>query len=102
MFDGEQRAKYLAQPFGIYGFTMYDMVLRGDSMGGFSTLMVYTVNVGSWYSLGMIDEAEARDGAEVVVVWGEAYGGSNKPTVERHVQTEIRATICTKSPALAR
>lgn len=101
MFGGAHRAKYLAQPYGIYAFTMYDKVLRGDTMVGFSTLMAYTVNLGSWYSLGMIDEAEARDGAEVVVVWGEENGGSAKPTVERHVQTEIRATIHPKSPALA-
>jgi syringate O-demethylase len=27
------------------------------------------------------------------VVWGEGGRGSSKPTVERHVQTEIRATV---------
>jgi hypothetical protein len=27
------------------------------------------------------------------VVWGEEGGGSTKPTVERHVQAEIRATV---------
>jgi hypothetical protein len=26
-------------------------------------------------------------------VWGEPGGGSKKPTVERHVQTEIRAIV---------
>src|ERR1700759_4654714 len=81
--------------------TMYDRVLNGNSMVGFSTLMAYTVNLGAWYSLGMIDEASAQDGPEVVVVWGEENGGSDKPTVERHAQTEIRATIRTGSPALS-
>ena len=26
-------------------------------------------------------------------VWGEEDGGTSKPTVERHVQTEIRAVV---------
>jgi syringate O-demethylase len=29
----------------------------------------------------------------VTFVWGEEGGGSSKPTVERHVQTEIRAIV---------
>jgi syringate O-demethylase len=29
----------------------------------------------------------------VTFVWGEEGGGSSKPTVERHVQLEIRATV---------
>lgn len=100
MFNGVQRAKYLAQPYGIYAYTMYDKVLSGDRMVGWSTLMAYTENLGAWYSLGMIDEADAQDGAEFVIVWGEENGGTAKPTVERHVQTKIRATLRTKSPAL--
>ena len=40
----------------------------------------------------MLDENVA-DGSEVVVVWGEENGGSAKPIVERHVPTEIRATV---------
>ena len=35
-------------------------------------------------------------GTEVVFHWGEEGGGSTKPTVEAHVQTEIRAIV---SPA---
>lgn len=29
----------------------------------------------------------------MTVVWGEQDGGSAKPQVERHVQTDIRATV---------
>jgi syringate O-demethylase len=32
-------------------------------------------------------------GTEVVLVWGEENGGSAKPVVERHAQTEIRAIV---------
>jgi hypothetical protein len=35
----------------------------------------------------------SEPGTEVTVVWGEEGGGTSKPTVERHVQTEIRATV---------
>jgi hypothetical protein len=55
----------------------------------------YSVNVGGWSSLAVIDEDRILDGAEVTVVWGEEGGGSAKPTVERHVQAEVRATIST-------
>ena len=43
-------------------------------------------------------EKQAVDGAEVIVTWGEEDGGSSKPTVERHRQTEVRATLCTSRP----
>jgi len=32
-------------------------------------------------------------GKEVTLVWGEPNGGTTKPTVEPHVQTEIRAVV---------
>ena len=32
-------------------------------------------------------------GTEVTLTWGEHGGGSSKPTVERHRQVEIRATV---------
>jgi hypothetical protein len=32
-------------------------------------------------------------GTEVTLVWGEENGGSAKPVVERHEQTELRAVV---------
>ena len=32
-------------------------------------------------------------GTEGTLVWGEEGGGTTKPTVERHAQVEIRATV---------
>jgi hypothetical protein len=32
-------------------------------------------------------------GTQVTLIWGEESGGSSKPTVERHTQIEIRATV---------
>ena len=40
----------------------------------------------------MVDE-DVPDNTEVNVVWGEEDGGSAKPVVERHIQTNIRATV---------
>jgi len=90
------RYKYMETPNAYYSILPFDKVLMGDRMVGLSTYTVYTANVRSWFSLAMIDEDVAVDGTEVSVVWGEEDGGSPKPIVERHVQTEIKATVSTK------
>ena len=46
--------------------------------------------------MAMVDEKHVVDGAEVHIVLGEEGGGSAKPTVERHVQRTIRATLHTR------
>lgn len=95
-FDGgTERAKYLAAPYSTYATYPADAVRIGDQLVGISTRTGYTVNVGSWFSLAMIDEQYAADGTHVVLVWGEDGGGTDKPTVELHAQTEIRAVVST-------
>jgi len=44
-------------------------------------------------SLAMVGPEHSEPGTEVVLVWGEENGGTSKPTVEPHVQVEIRATV---------
>jgi syringate O-demethylase len=44
-------------------------------------------------TLAIVEPEYAEPGTEVTLVWGEEGGGSAKPTVEPHVQTEIRATV---------
>ena len=95
LFDGDQRAKYLDTPLARYARVMLDQVLVGDRRVGLSTLSGYTVNIGHWCSVAFVDEADAVDGAEVEILWGEENGGTRKPNVERHAQTPIRATIST-------
>lgn len=87
-----ERCKYMEMPNAYYSILPFDKVLAGDRMIGLSTYTVYTANVRGWFSLAMLDE-EIADGSEVTVVWGEEDGGSSKPIVERHIQTEIRATV---------
>jgi len=96
LFDGEkERAKYLGAPYAVYAGYPADEVRVGDELVGISTRTGYTVNVGAWSSLAMVDERHAVDGTEVTVVWGEPGGGTAKPTVERHAQTEVRAVLST-------
>ena len=96
LFDGPgERAKYLAAPYSTYSTYPSDAVRIGDELVGISTRSGYTVNVGAWSSLAMVDERHAVDGTEVTLVWGEPTGSTRKPTVERHAQTEVRAVLST-------
>jgi len=96
LFGTDARAKYMEVPSAHYSTGPHDKVLIGDRLVGLSLYVVYTVNVNGWFSLAMIDEADVVDGAEVTVIWGEENGGTAKPTVERHVQTKVRATLSTR------
>jgi vanillate/3-O-methylgallate O-demethylase len=100
LYGGENRTKYLDTPLGRYARVHWDAVEDGDGgrQIGVSTLCAYTVNVGDWMSVGFVDEADATEGSEVTLVWGEEDGGSAKLAVERHVQTSIRATLSRRPP----
>jgi len=92
---GEGRTKYMTQPFTEYALSENDVIHVGGRPVGRSTYCSYTVNIGSFASIAMIDEEYAANGTEVTLVWGEPDGGTSKPGVERHEQTEIRATVRT-------
>ena len=75
----------------------YDTVLDSDgSTAGISLYVVYTVNLGDFVSLAMLDESTAVDGTELTVVWGQADGGASNPFMLPHVQTTVRATVSTR------
>jgi vanillate/3-O-methylgallate O-demethylase len=84
--------KYIDLPLANYATLPYDKVLKGGKTVGISTYTGYTYNERAMVSLGIV-ENEVAEGSEVVVVWGEEGGGSSKPTVERHGQVQIRATV---------
>ena len=88
-------AKYLDIPASNYATLPRDTVLAGDRCVGAAVYTGYTVNVGGWSSLAVVDESVARDGEQLTVVWGEPGGGTAKPTVERHTQAEVRVTVST-------
>lgn len=86
--------KYIEWPTADYAtLGQRDQVLVDGKMVGLSTFCGYSANERKMLSLAMLDPAYAEPGTEVVVLWGEADGGSRKPRVERHRQMEIRATV---------
>ncbi len=93
LFQTGDRAKFLDIPASHYATLPYDMVLQNGNMVGISCYPIYTSNFRRWISLAMIDENASSVGSEVTIRWGEPDGGSAKPLVERHVQTDVRATI---------
>ena len=90
--DGDH-FKYLDMPAAHYSSCPRDEVLADGRPIGLSVYAAYTIAVGSWFSIGIIDEDAVDFGREVLLTWGEPDGGTRKPTVEPHVQTSIRATM---------
>ena len=90
------RAKYMEFPSAVYSMHPFDAVLVDGKNVGLSTWIGYSSNEGKMLTLAMIDEAHAEPGTQVTLLWGEPNGGTRKPTVEPHVQAEIRAIV---SPA---
>ena len=84
--------KYIDLPLSNYASASYDKVLREGKTVGFSMFSGYSYNERSMLSLGVVDP-DVEVGSEVRILWGEAGGGSQKTTVERHKQIEIRAIV---------
>lgn len=87
------RAKFMEYPSAVYAMHPFDQVLQDGKMVGLSTWIGYTANEGKFLTLAMVDESVATPGTQVTLLWGEPDGGTRKPTVERHVQTEIKAVV---------
>jgi len=93
MFNAGDRFKYMDIPASHYAILPYDMITKGGKQVGISTYPVYTTNGRVWISLSMVNEEYSAPGTQVTVVWGEPDGGTLKPTVERHIQTTIAASV---------
>jgi glycine cleavage system aminomethyltransferase T len=93
LFEEGDRYKYMDIPASHYATMPYDLVTRNGRPVGLSHYPVYTSNLRSWISLAILEPEAAQPGTEVSIVWGEPGGGSRKPSVERHVQTEVRAEV---------
>ena len=93
MFQKEGRAKFMDWPSAVYSMHPYDRVIVDDETVGVSTWIGYSANEGKMLTLAVVDAEYAEPGTEVIFVWGEEGGGTAKPTVEPHVQVEIRAVV---------
>ncbi len=87
------RFKYFDFPSSVYSTLPYDKVTFQGQTVGISTWIGYSSNERKHLTLAMIDSEHAKHGHEVKLVWGEEGGGSKKPTVERHIQTELRGIV---------
>ncbi|HLY54176.1 MAG TPA: hypothetical protein VKS60_01385 [Stellaceae bacterium] len=92
-FGKTNRAKFIEFPSAVYSMHPFDSVLVHGKIVGVSTWVGYSANEGRMLTLAVIDSEHAEPGTEVTFLWGESGGGSSKPTVERHVQAEIRAIV---------
>lgn len=93
MFQDGDRAKYFDFPSAVYSTYPYDKVMKDGEIIGISTWCGYSSNERKMLTLAVLDVEHSEPGTEVIFVWGEEGGGSSKPTVESHVQIEIRATV---------
>jgi glycine cleavage system aminomethyltransferase T len=93
MFHKGDRAKYFDFPSAVYATWPYDKVTKNGKTIGISTWVGYSSNEGRMLTLAILDNEYAQPGGDVTFVWGEQPGTGSKPTVESHVQVEIRATV---------
>jgi syringate O-demethylase len=92
-FQKHNRAKFIDWPSAVYTMHPFDSVIVDGKTVGISTWIGYSSNEGKMLTLAVLDAEYTEPGTEIIFVWGEQDGGSSKPTVERHVQTHMRATV---------
>jgi len=85
-------AKIIDLPLSNYTSATYDNVTMAGETVGFSMFSGYTFNDRAMISLGIVDPKIAI-GDVLTLVWGEENEGTDKTTVERHRQTEIRVKV---------
>ena len=93
MFQNSGRAKYIDFPSAVYSTWPYDKVTKNGKTIGISTWIGYSSNEGKMLTLAILNNEHAKVGTDVTFVWGEQPGTGSKPTVEPHVQMEIRAIV---------
>lgn len=86
--------KAMEMPSAHYSAYPYDAILdRNGTMVGVSTYTAFIAPDNMWVALAVVDERVAAEGSALTILWGEPNGGSHRPTVERHRQTELRGMV---------
>ena len=91
---GIENYKYIDLPLSNYASANYDAVMKDGKVVGLSMFSGYSFNERSMLSLATVDP-DIQIGDVLTLVWGEPEpnGGSEKTTVERHKQLEIRVKV---------
>jgi vanillate/3-O-methylgallate O-demethylase len=84
--------KYMEMPHQQKRSMIADRVLVDGEDVGVATMRGYSYYFRQMLSLCTIDVEHSDVGTEVTVLWGEGENPAS-PTVEDHVQTEVRATV---------
>lgn len=93
-FGRGPRYKQMEFPMMAIGWPHVDVVTDADGrFVGRSMYCGYSGNERIVLSLATLDADHLTPGTEVTVTWGEPGGGSRKPHVESHEQTQVRATV---------
>lgn len=92
LYDDGETYKFIEYPITRTSAAQYDEVRRDGQLVGVSKWMSYIYNQRALLSLALVDVDHADPGTQVTLTWGEPNGSTN-PKVERHTQTEIRATV---------
>lgn len=87
-----QNFKFFDLPNANYGSSSFDKVCKEGKVVGSSMFTGYSHNERCGLSLGWVD-ADIPENAVLTLTWGEENGGTAKPPVERHVQTEVRVRV---------
>jgi vanillate/3-O-methylgallate O-demethylase len=89
---GTEPYKFFDLPIANYASASYDKVTMSGRVVGFSMFGGYSYNEKTALSLGVVDPS-INVGDVLTLVWGEEGGGTQKPTVERHKQLEVRVKV---------
>jgi len=93
MLNKGDKPKFMDFPSAVYSMHPFDIVKADGRQVGLSTWIGYSFSEGKMLTLAILNPDQAEPGTEVTLVWGEPGGGTRKPTVEPHVQTELRAIV---------
>jgi vanillate/3-O-methylgallate O-demethylase len=89
---GGESYKFFDLPIANYASSSYDRVTMDGKTVGFSMFGGYSYNERTALSLGVVDP-NINVGDVLTLVWGEENGGTQKTTVERHKQLEVRVKV---------
>ncbi|WP_247004130.1 hypothetical protein [Halosolutus gelatinilyticus] len=92
LFSEGETYKFMEFPHPRSSACQYNKVLKDGNHVGVSTEQGYIYNQRELLSLAVVDTEYSDPGTEVSLIWGEPEDNTN-PKVERHAQTEIRATV---------
>jgi vanillate/3-O-methylgallate O-demethylase len=89
---GQECYKFFDLPIANYASSSFDKITADGKVVGFSMFGGYSFNERCGLSLGIVD-SNINVGDVLTLVWGEEYGGTEKTTVERHKQTNVRVKV---------